>query len=593
MERSWWWKTIALLLLIVAAIVVLLPTVVGHDHLPQWLAKRIDAKLNLGLDLQGGIHLVYEVEVDKAVSDKADRLAADIEEKLKNEKKVAVQVTRDGRDTITIEFPNKADLGKLDKDFLADYQTNLTEVSRDDGAGKAIFEMDTEYIDEVVSYAITQAEQTIRGRIDEFGVAEPTILKKGRDIVVELPGLDKNDQERVTRLIGRTAQLEFKMVDDENDFMDKVAAKVETNSGILVRTDTYDGRQHGAISYTYLEARNKDTLKKFLDRLPSMDLKVPSTHQILMGEEEATDEKGNPLPDKIWKTYLVKSRTELTGDYLTDAVVQFNDRTKQPEVGITLDTAGATIFEKLSGDNIGRRMAIVLDDTVNSAPVFNSRIPGGRAVITLGGSRDAMQIQEEARDLASVLRTGALPAPLRKTFERWVGPTLGQDAIRGGMLAFWVGSIVVVLFMIYYYRWSGVICDIALLMNILFLTAVLAGFQGTLTLPGIAGLVLTIGMAVDTNVLIYERIREELAIGKTPRAAVEAGYNRAFWSVFDSQLTTAIAGVVLWQYGSGPIRGFALTLLIGIATSMFTGIFVTRIIFDFVLAKFKPTRLSI
>jgi preprotein translocase subunit SecD len=211
----------------------------------------------------------------------------------------------------------------------------------------------------------------------------------------------------------------------------------------------------------------------------------------------------------------------------------------------------------------------------------------------LGGFKDPFKLQNEARDLAAVLRTGALPAPLRKTFERQVGPSLGKDAIENGTLAFIIGLALVVLFILYYYRGAGLICDIALVINFLFIAAIMAGFNATLTLPGIAGLVLTIGMAVDANVIIYERIREEAALGKTPRAAVEAGYSRAFWTIFDAQLTTFFAAIVLMQYGSGPIRGFAVTLMAGIISSMFTGIVVTRLLFDLVVNKFKPKKLSI
>ena len=588
MERSWWWKALGTLLLTVIAVAYLLPTVLGEDALPSWYTKYVKAKLNLGLDLQGGMHLVYEVEVDKAVSDKADRLATDIEERLRKEKKVNVRIEREGRDDLVLTFDNAGDVEKLDDDFMSFFR-NLDEVSRDAASRVIRLRIDEDYVREVQDYAIRQAVETIRGRIEQFSaVAEPTILRKGNDIVVELPGLDKRFFERVRKQIGRTAQLEFKMVDDESDYMVKAAARLPKDSSIEVKTDTYNGKDR-PVAYTYLQSKDKVALKAFVASLTD----VPKDHEILFGREQATDEKDQKLPEEVWVTYFVRRRTELTGEYITDAQVQFDPNTSRPEVGLNFDRTGADLFERLSGDNIGKRMAIVLDEVVNSAPSFEGRISGGRARITLGSMKDPFKLQEEARDLAGVLRTGALPAPLRKTFERQVGPTLGQDAIDKGTLAFLIGGVLVILFILVYYKGAGLICDLALILNFVFIAAIMAGFQATLTLPGIAGLVLTVGMAVDANVIIYERIREEAALGKTPRAAVDAGYSRAFMTIVDAQLTTAIAGIVLLQYGSGPIRGFALTLLIGIICSVFTGVFVTRLMFDFVVNKFRPNKLSI
>lgn len=589
MERKWWWKAIGILLLTIVSVAYLVPTIVGEEKLPAWYVKYVKAKLNLGLDLQGGIHLVFEVQVDKAVSDKADRLAADIEDRLRKDKKVVVKIDREGRDDLVVKFKSAADLAKFDKKFFAQFRSNLDEAERDAAKFVLRLRMDANYVQEVQEYAIRQAVETIRGRIDQFGVAEPTILRKNRDIVVELPGLKARDYERVKRNIGRTAQLEFKIVDDESTFLADASKALPEKGPIKARSESFDGKKNGTVTYTYLQSKDKKALLAFL-----ATLKLPKTHEIILGESQAKDKKGNPLPgEKVYITYYMKRRTELTGEYITDAQVEFDQRTARPEVSLTFDRTGADIFARVSGDNVGKRMAIILDEKVNSAPVLQERIGGGRARITLGGFKNPFKLQEEAKDLAAVLRTGALPAPLRKTFERQVGPTLGRDAIRQGSMAFIVGLSLVILFILYYYRGAGMICDIALMLNVLYMGAIMAGFQATLTLPGIAGFVLTIGMAVDANVIIYERIREELALGKTPRASVDAGYARAFWTIFDAQLTTAIAAIVLLQYGSGPIRGFALTLLIGIITSMFTGIVITRLLFDFVIAKLKPKKLSI
>jgi preprotein translocase subunit SecD len=593
MDRSWWWKAIGITFLTVLAVIYILPTAVGEHKLPSWFTKYVKAKLQLGLDLQGGIHLVYEVEMDKAVSDKADRLSADIENRLVKEKKIAVKIIREGRDDLVINFARAADLKVMDKKFLADYRNNLTEVDRDERKGVLRLRMDENYIKEVEDYALRQGIETIRGRVDKFGVAEPSILAKGKDIVVELPGLTASDFDRVKKVIGRTAQLEFKICDDQADFMQKVAQKVPEKGTIQVRTESYDGKQKGTVSYVYLQSKDKLALEKFIESLPSLGLPLPKTHEITLGEEQAKDEKGNDLPDKMWITHYLARRAELTGDYIADAEVSWDERTGRPEVSLTFDHNGATIFERVSGDHIGDRMAIILDSKVNSAPVLQSRIGGGRARITLGGFKDPMKLQQEAKDLVAVLRAGALPAPLRKTYETQLGPSLGTDAVSKGATAFVVATILVVLFMIYYYRFSGFLADLALAFNVLLIMASMAAFNASLTLPGIAGIVLTLGMAVDANVLINERIREELRAGKTPRAAIETGYNRAFWTIFDSQLTTAIAGFVLLQYGTGPLRGFAVTLLVGILWSVFTSVWVTRLFLDLFVAKFKPKTLSI
>ncbi len=598
MERSWWWKAFGMLLLTLMAVVYLLPTVVGEEKLPSWYTKYIKARLQLGLDLQGGIHLVYEVEMDKAVSDKADRLSSDIEDrlrKMRKEKKFKgkFKVVREGRDDIRIECMNKTQLKRLDREFLSGYRNVLNEELREEGEGVLLLRMDEEYIKEVESYALGQGIETIRGRVDQFGVAEPSILAKGRDIIVELPGLTKKDFDRVKKIIGRTAQLEFKIVDDENTFMKKVGDKVPKDSPIEVRTDGYDGKKKGRVSYTYLQSKDKKALDLFIENLPKMGLKVPKTHQILYGEEQAKDDKGKNLPNKIWITYFMVRRAELTGDYISDAEVQWDERTSRPEVSLTFDHNGARVFERLSGDNIGRRMAIILDNKVNSAPVLQSRIGGGRARITLGGFKDRIALQNEAKDMVNVLRAGALPAPLRKVFETQVGPTLGRDAIERGTMAFGFGGAFVLLFMLFYYRGVGIVATIALTFNVIFILAIMSSLNAALTLPGIAGLVLTVGMAVDANVIINERIREELRLGKSPRAAIETGYARAFWTIIDAQITTAIAALVLLQYGTGPLRGFAITLFIGIICSVFTGVWLTRLVLDFVVIKFKPKTLSI
>jgi preprotein translocase subunit SecD len=302
-------------------------------------------------------------------------------------------------------------------------------------------------------------------------------------------------------------------------------------------------------------------------------------------------ENGEQTPDKYWRTYYLHKRAALTGEYLTNADQTWDQNTGRPEVSYQFDHQGAAISERLTGDNIGRKMAIILDDRIKTAPVIKSRI-GERGRITLGNYGDPFQVQEEAKEIVAVLRSGALPAPLTKSFETQVGPTMGRDSVEKAKQAMGIGAAAVVIFMLVYYRVSGLIAIIAMLLNMLYMLAILAGFEASLTLPGIAGLVLTVGMAVDANIIIYERIREELRLGKSVRTAVDAGFARAFWTVFDAHVTNFVAGVVLYSYGSGPIRGFAVTLLVGIITNLFTSYWVSHWMFDAVVGRrgaAKPT----
>jgi preprotein translocase subunit SecD len=295
-----------------------------------------------------------------------------------------------------------------------------------------------------------------------------------------------------------------------------------------------------------------------------------------------------PLSGQVRKVpYTLEKKTLMTGDVVADARVRPPTNVEGPYVELVLNDRGARLFEKITGDNVGRRLAIVLDNTVYSAPVIREKIGGGRASIT--GSFDI----KEARDLAIVLRAGALPAPVTIAEERTVGPSLGKDSIDQGMLSFAVGGTLVIVFMAIYYKFAGVLADLAVMLNVLFLLAALAAFEATLTLPGIAGVVLTVGMAVDANVLISERMREELRLGKNARAAVEAGYARALPAILDSNITTFLSGLILFQFGSGPVKGFAVTLCIGIVSTVFTAVFCTRVVYDYLLTQRRLVTLSV
>ncbi|MBK7823865.1 protein translocase subunit SecD [Nannocystis sp.] len=423
------------------------------------------------------------------------------------------------------------------------------------------------------------------------------ISEAARDKVLE----ESSDFRRLLKVIERAAVLEMRMVDDETPFGDTgkpylralyEAGMVTEGMGIAVNeTGDYGNEKGFTVKEPYaFYARERANLEAFFDNLPP-EWRLPATHMVAYGIQPIVTRRGAE-PEAIWRTYVVKSRAEVTGESIVTANVGFDSQTGTPEVNLKLDRAGADRFEAMSGENIGRKMAIMLDDEVSSDPVFNDRIPGGNVRITMGQT-PGQSVREAANDLVKVLKSGSLPARLVKEFEIRVGADLGKDAVESGFWAFVFGLGAVVLFTGVYYRIAGVIAVFALILNVLLILAAMAFFQATLTLPGMAGIVLTLGMAVDANVIIYERIRELLRDGYTARAAIEAGYDRAFTTILDSQLTTAIAGIVLWQDGSGPIRGFAITLLIGITTSIFTAVFCTRLFFDFQANRRGFDRVSI
>ncbi|MEJ2201176.1 MAG: protein translocase subunit SecD, partial [Desulfuromonadaceae bacterium] len=381
--------------------------------------------------------------------------------------------------------------------------------------------------------AIRQALETLRNRIDQFGVSEPTLqLQNDNRILIQLPGI--KDPERAIALLGKTARLEFKMVVDDANPEDAVKGILKPGTQLLYEKDV--NRQTGQV---------------------------------------------------LEKPLVVYEKIVLTGDLLDDAQVRIDNRFNEPYVAIDFNSVGAKRFDQITAANVGKRMAIVLDDTVYSAPFIRERISGGSAQIS--GSFN----EQEATDLAIVLRAGSLPAPVQSLENRTVGPSLGRDSINQGIVSIIVGGLLVILAMAVYYNLSGLVADLVLILNVFFIMALLSMFKATLTLPGIAGVVLTIGMAVDANVLIFERIREELRLGKTVRNAVESGYSKAFLTIVDANVTTLIAALVLFQFGTGPVKGFAVTLSVGIVASLFTAIFVSRVFFDFFLERRQIKRLSI
>ena len=520
------WRLILITGVVLAAVVYVIPTFKPGV----WPHK----KINLGLDLQGGMHLVLEVDVDKAVENTIERIGQEMRELLRKARIRITGIERVEGIRLAVRVPAEDDSQRfdelLDKEF-PDLRIARRTTRQD--VLEVILEHPEREADRIRQLAVDQALETIRNRIDQFGVSEPDIRIQGeRRILIQLPGIQ--DTQRAKDLIGRTALLEFKLLDEESDWEAALSGAPPAGSEIL-----YEVKEDPATRRT--------------QRTP----------------------------------YLVKKHTSLTGAYLTDARVQIDSQFNEPYVSITFDKKGARLFERITEENVKKRLAIVLDNNIYSAPVIQEKIAGGQARITGNFTT------EQARDLAIVLRAGALPAPVEILEERTVGPSLGTDSIRMGLISMLVGGVLVILFMAVYYKGSGIVADFALVLNILLIAAGLAGFGATLTLPGIAGIILTIGMAVDANVLIFERIREEMRLGKTPRAAVDAGYQRASLTILDANVTTLIAALVLFQFGTGPVKGFAVTLSLGVVASLFTALILTRAIFDYFLISRKVRTISI
>jgi len=503
------WKTWLILTVLVVSLMGALPNLMTP---PTWWPTSLSKPMNLGLDLKGGIHLVLEVDVDKAVSHSVEGDIDTARQALRKEKIRYRKLSAEGS-TLNIAIKNPDEVAAAEEILTEAFENNYTISAAADNSFTLLLK--ESMAEETRKLAIDQAIEVIRGRIDALGTTEPVIVKQGeRRILVQIPGFE--DSARAKDMIGRTAQLQFKLVDEKGD-LDKALS----------------------------------------GQLPSGDI-------IMYGPEQSRNGQTYRQP------YLLKKRTELSGSEIADARVSIDSQFNEYAVTLKFNSKGARKFDKLTAAHVGERFAIILEDVVTSAPVIRERIAGGSAQIT--GSFTP----EEAHDLAIVLRAGALPAPVKVVEERSIGPSLGQDSIDQGMNSIIYGSILVLIFMGFYYRMFGLVANVALVFNMLLILAAMSIIGGTLTLPGMAGIVLTIGMAVDANVLIFERIREELRLGKTPLAAIDGGYDKALSTIVDANITTLIAAIVLFQFGSGPVKGFAVTLSVGILASMFTAITVTR-----------------
>ncbi len=539
MKKNVLWRILFIGFTVLVAVVFFLPNTPLFSSMPDWWQKTMPGKgIVLGLDLQGGLHLVYEVEGQKAVETSTDRYVSLIRDNLAK-RKIQADVKRNGLEIqITPGTQEVSDILKTSYPFLDTSSSGQSIVARIDGKEATKIE----------DNAVDQALETIRNRVDQFGVAEPTIVRQGdRDIVVELPGV--KDPRRAIDLIGKTAQLEFKIVDDETPVAAQLPSSIQPGD-------------------------EESILRQFQD-------KVPADDEVLF-ERKVNRETGVVSIAPL----LLKKQAALTGSLLSEAKVSL-DNLAQPYVSISFNAEGAKLFDEVTAANVKKRMAIILDNNVYSAPVIQERISGGNAQITGSFSMD------EAKDLAIVLRAGALPAPLKMLQNVTVGPSLGSDSIHAGLLAGIMGTIAVIVFMIIYYRLSGVVADFALVLNIVILFGAMASLNSTLSLPGIAGIILAIGMAVDSNVLMFERIRDEIRSGKTPRSAVDSGYHKAFWTIFDSHVTTLITAAVLFQFGTGPIKGFAVTLSLGVLINLYTALIGTKTIFDLINSRRDVKKLSI
>lgn len=528
-------------LTLVLSLVFLLPDTPLFKKMPKWWQEKMpDRGITLGLDLQGGIHLVFEVEGDKAVQTTIDRIAASLQSILKD-KKLEAEITTE-KNVIRVSSNTMDIRSAIEDNYPILKPHDLTDI-------EVTYKLSDREEKRIKDSAYDQALETIRNRIDQFGVSEPSIQRQGeREIVVQLPGV--KDPKRAIELIGKTALLEFKLVDDEALLAAELPGYIRPGE-------------------------EEELMSRIKDKMPDGD--------VILYQRNVDPETGEVTK----RPFLLKKLTMLTGDLLDEARVNIDQRYNEPYVSLTFNPAGAKTFEEITGQNIKKRLAIILDNNVYSAPVIQDRIAGGNAQIT------GQFTMQDAKDLAIVLRAGALPAPMKMLQNLTVGPSLGKDSIEAGKVAGIISILLVIVFMVFYYRIAGLIADFALLLNVILLMGAMGMLSATLTLPGIAGVILAIGMAVDSNVLMFERMREELRAGKTPRAAVDSGYDKAFLTIVDSHVTTLITAAVLYQYGTGPIKGFAVTLFLGVSINLFTALVGTKSVFDLINSKKEVRKLSI
>lgn len=550
---------------LVMCFVWLFPNFANMEKFSWWPSK---SKINYGLDIQGGLHLVLGADVEGVVRESVTRLTLSLAEEMRKDsiKFKDVVATNGAQGQLTVHVDAPADKAAVEK-FLNDKHSTMLQVTGTGDTSVEVRYLDA-YLNDYRSKVIDQAIETIRNRIDEFGVAEPSISRQGDNrILVQLPGMA--DAERAKALINTTAKLDFMIVSREMspEALQKMIEEAEKAGGYSLGTMKYSD---------YVTRINKDLTGK----LPK--------DTVVYFEKAANAQKieSGAIP------FLLQTNTNLGGKDLDNAFVSYGQY-GDPQVALSFNSAGATRFSDLTGASVGRQMAIVLDRVVKSAPNINERIGGGSAVITLGGSRDRDQSMNEAKMISTALRAGALPATLEQLEERRVGPSLGADSIEKAKMGSFVGIALILLFTIVYYKAMGVVATVCLGINVTSIFALLTTLGATLTLPGIAGVALSVGVAVDANVLINERIRDELRMGTSFKLAIKEGYNRAMSAILDSNLTTACTALILLYFGTGPVRGFAVTLLAGIVTTMFANVFISKVIVDTLVHKLGVKKLSV
>jgi preprotein translocase subunit SecD len=584
----------------------------GRIPCPPWVQEHVKARLVAGLDLRGGMRLVYTVDVAEAVKDKRDSYYEDMRRELAKlyadhegdeapsdqtlsllRERVDLKAPRAQTDTILLFVKEGQDPSKIDQRFRNLFKPDLEMRKVDDRHFEFSIRQAAE--NSIRQRAVEQAKDIVLRRVDSKGLKEASVSTRDDDIIVEVPGQDEASFNEIRELISQTARLEFKLLDDGSGFfaeLEKTVDKESLPEGLEFNQYSYPAGQNekgenlsGADVQVFLPKLEAETPQENYLRLrewastltppPDREIGFQVVRQIVDPATQKEEETG-------YRAFILKERAEITGDMIRDA--QAAPDQGQTSLGgwvvnLRFSDKGGSLFEKITGANINRRFAIVLDGKVESTPNILDRIAGGSSRITMGAADPQVQLQD-AKQLELVLRSGALPAPITPSNEQLIGPSLGKDSIRLGVEGAAAGGLLVLLFMILYYRRAGLIADISVLMNLFLQLAILASFGASMTLPGIAGLALTLGMSVDANVLINERIREELRDGKSARAAVDLGYSKALSAIIDGQLTTLISGVVLAQYGTGPIKGFAFTLMVGVACSVFSGVVVSRVLFD-------------
>lgn len=551
---------------VLLAVVWITPNFIDFKEGDWWFSKK---KMVYGLDIQGGLHLVMGVDTHGIIIEKTMRLSRSLKDELKNRNVGVESIATQAEDKTRLDVVLKSDVDvKSLKSYINDTYPATVQILEIAGNKVTL-----RYFDNVIrdqkQQVINQAIEVIRNRIDEFGVAEPSISAQGSErILVQLPGIQ--DAVRAKELINRTARLDFRIVS-----RDVEQAKLAELISSAEKTGNYALGQDGMRYLAYVKKLNEDLKGKIPE----------NTLVVFQKPEEAATLEAGKIP------YLVMSDTDLTGDQLEDASVHPGEY-GEPEVVFSFSPDGRRRFGEITEKNVGKQMAIVLDEIVQSAPVIQGKIASSSARITLGGGRDYEKTVNEANFIATALRAGALPANLEQLEERTVGPNLGADSIAAGKKATLIGVALIFLFMALYYRKLGLVADVALSLNVLFLLAILTSLGATLTLPGVAAIALTVGMAVDANIIIFERIKEELRKGTGTSAAIKDGFSNAFSSIFDANITVVATSLILMYYGTGPVRGFAVSLTIGVVTSMFTAVFVSRVLIEIMTKWFKVKNIA-